>query len=396
MNRKIWTRVLLVAAFTLAALNLRPAIAGVSPLLNEIRADLGLNAAAGGAITTVMVLCLGVLSPLAPVLARRFGLDRTLLIGLLVLAAGIALRSTDGVLCLYAGAVVAGTAIAIMNVVMPGVVKERFPDQVGLFTGIYVSALVAGAAAGSALMVPLEEAYGWRLATGSAAVLALAAAALWYPQVRPGPAIDTGTARGRYRRLLGRRVTWYVTGFLGVQSMTFYIMLAWLPTIFRDAGLSAVEAGNLLGLTNFCQIAATLLVPPYAARSRTQAPHAVISTLFTLTGFAAIMIAPTTVPWLWMIVLGLGQGATISLALLIITVRAPDPASVTALSAVAQSMGYVFAAAGPVLIGLLHGLTGNWTVPLAVAVGLSVVQLAFGALAGRPAAEPVRRVSVSP
>ncbi|MEV5409067.1 MFS transporter [Thermopolyspora sp. NPDC052614] len=395
MNGKIWTRALLVAAFTLAALNLRPAIAGISPLLIEIRADLGLNAAAGGAITTVMVLCLGVVSPLAPVLARRFGLDRTLLFALLVLAAGVALRGADGVWCLYAGAVVVGTAIAVMNVIMPGVVKQHFPERVGLFTGVYVSALVAGAAAGSALMVPLAEAYGWRLATASAAVLALAAAALWWPQVRPGGATGVGAARGRYRRLLGRRMTWYVTGYMGVQSMAFYIMLAWLPTIFRDAGLSAVDAGNLLGLTNFCQIAVTLLVPAYAARSRTQAPHAVISSLLTIAGFTAIMIAPTTVPWLWMIVLAMGQGSAISLALLIITLRAPDPASVTALSAVAQSIGYVFAAAGPVLIGLLHGLTEDWTLPLAVAVGLSVVQLVVGALAGRPAAESVRRVSVS-
>jgi CP family cyanate transporter-like MFS transporter len=395
LSERFWARATLIAAFTLAALNLRPALAGVSPLLNEIRADLGLDAAAGGAITTVMVLCLGVLSPLAPVLARRFGLDRTLLIGLLVLAAGVALRSADGVWALYTGAAVAGTAIAVMNVIMPGVVKERFPDRIGLFTGVYVSALVAGAAAGSALMVPLEEAYGWRVAAGSAAVLALLAAALWFPQVRPGGMPDTGVARGRYRRILGRRVTWYVTGFLGVQSMTFYLMLAWLPTIFRDAGLSAADAGNLLGLTNFCQIAATLLMPQIAARARSQAWHAVLSTALTGAGFTAILVAPTTTPWLWMIVLGLGQGSTISLALLIITLRAPDPASVTALSAVAQSMGYVFAAAGPVLIGLIHGVTGDWVVPLSVAIGLSVVQLVFGALAGRPAAESAPRVSVS-
>ena len=395
MNHSILKRALLVIAFTLAALNLRPALANVSPLLNEIRADLGLSAAAAGAITTVMVLCLGVLSPSAPVLVRRFGLDRTLLIALVVLTAGIALRSTDGVVCLYLGAAVAGTAIAVMNVIMPGVVKERFPTRIGLFTGIYTSALVAGAAAGSALMVPLEERYGWRVAAGSAAALAFLAAVLWYPHVQRGPAPLQPVEPGRYRRLLGRPVTWYVTGFLGVQSMTFYLMLAWLPTVFRDAGLSAVDAGNLLGLTNFVQIAATLAMPQIAARARTQAPHAVLSTMLTLTGFAAVMVAPTTVPWLWMIILGLGQGSTISLALLIITLRAPDPTSVTALSAVAQSVGYVFAAAGPVIIGLLHELTGGWTVPLGMAVGLSVVQLGFGYLAGRPAPQPARPVPVS-
>ena len=396
MNRKVFSRVLLVAAFTLAALNLRPAIATVSPLLPEIRADLGLDAAAGGAITSVMVLCLGVLSPVAPVLVRRFGLDRTLLIALLVLAGGVTLRSVDGVLALYAGSAVAGTAIAIANVIMPGVVKERFPTRVGLFTGVYTSALVAGASAGAAVMVPLAEQTGWRVAAGSAAVLAFLAAVLWFPQVERGPWPVTPVEPGRYRRLLGRPVTWFVTGFFAVQSMTFYLMLAWLPTVFRDAGLPAADAGNLLALTNAVQIGSTLLMPQIAARARTQAPHAVIATLTTLAGFAGVMLAPTTAPWLWMVVLGLGQGSTISLALLIITLRAPDPESVTALSAVAQTVAYVFAAAGPMLIGAIHEATGGWTVPLGVAVGLSGVQVIFAYLAGRPVRESARRVVVSP
>ncbi|MEV4189000.1 MFS transporter, partial [Streptosporangium canum] len=143
------SRALLIAGFVLASLNLRPALAGVSPVLSEIMADLGLSAAGGGAITTVMVVCLGVLAPLAPLLARRFGLDRTLLAGLLILAAGVALRAAGSVPALYAGAAVAGTAIAIMNVVMPAVVKQHFPSQVGLFTSVYVSGLVLGAAVAS-------------------------------------------------------------------------------------------------------------------------------------------------------------------------------------------------------------------------------------------------------
>ncbi|MEV1205756.1 MFS transporter [Microbispora rosea] len=170
---------LLIAGFVLAALNLRPALAGVSPLLPAIMRDLGLSPAGGGAITTVMVACLGLLAPVAPALAARIGLDRTLLAGLLVLAAGVALRSADGVPALYCGAALAGTAIAVMNVVMPGLVKQHFPDRVGLFTGLYVSVMVSGAAAASAAMVPLAGQTGWRAAAGAPALLALLAAALW-------------------------------------------------------------------------------------------------------------------------------------------------------------------------------------------------------------------------
>ncbi|MGV9774846.1 CynX/NimT family MFS transporter [Streptosporangium sp. NPDC003464] len=381
------SRALLIAGFVLASLNLRPALAGVSPVLSEIMADLGLSAAGGGAITTVMVVCLGVLAPLAPLLARRVGLDRTLLAGLLILAAGVVLRAAGSVPALYAGAAVAGTAIAIMNVVMPGVVKQHFPTRVGLFTSVYVSGLVLGAAAASGLTVPLERAtgYGWREATATAAVPAVAAAVLWLPQALRSPA-RRGSAPRSFRAVLGSRVTWAVTAYMGLQSLTFYIMLAWVPTIFRDAGLPADQAGYMLGLTNLAQIAATLTVPILAGRARSQVPHVTAATVLTIAGYVGVLAAPATLPWLWMTVLGLGQGASIALALLIITLRAPDPASVTALSAVAQSAGYVLAALGPFLIGVLRQGSGGWTLPLLAGLGACGLQLVAGFLAGRPVA----------
>lgn len=386
------SRALLIAGFVLASLNLRPALAGVSPVLSEIMADLGLSAAGGGAITTVMVVCLGVLAPLAPLLARRFGLDRTLLAGLLILAAGVALRAAGSVPALYAGAAVAGTAIAIMNVVMPAVVKQHFPSQVGLFTSVYVSGLVLGAAVASGLAVPLERAggYGWREVTAMAAVPAVAAAVLWLPQALRRPAPGGGAPRS-FRTVLGSRVTWAVTAYMGLQSLTFYIVLAWVPTILRDAGLPADQAGYMLGLTNLAQIAATLTVPVLAGRARSQVPHVTVAALLTIVGYVGVLAAPATVPWLWMIVLGLGQGASIALALLIIALRAPDPASVTALSAVAQSAGYVLAALGPFLIGVLRESSGGWTLPLLAGLGACGLQLAAGFLAGRPVAAGAER-----
>ncbi|GAB3164435.1 MFS transporter [Microbispora hainanensis] len=431
---------LLVGGFVVAALNLRPALAGVSPLLPAIMRDLGLSPAGGGAITTVMVVCLGLLAPVAPALATRIGLDRTLLAGLLVLAAGVALRSADGVPALYCGAALAGTAIAVMNVVMPGLVKQHFPGRVGLFTGLYVSVMVSGAAMASAAMVPLAGQVGWRVAAGSPALLALVAAALWWvarvrttgqdaatagkdapgttgqdpatamagtgrprpgdpDRSRPGelggsrPGDPGGSRSGEpgapghrpYATLLRAPATWAVMAFMGLQSLTFYVVLAWLPTVFQAAGLPADEAGYLLGLTNLVQIAAALVVPLHAGRVRSQAPHVALAALLTVGGYLGVLLAPTTTPWLWMVVLGLGQGASIALALLIITLRAPDPASVTALSAVAQSSGYVLAAIGPLAFGLLHELSGGWTVPLLAGLGACVLQLASGVLAARPA-----------
>ncbi|MGW0810559.1 CynX/NimT family MFS transporter [Nonomuraea sp. NPDC002799] len=377
---------LLVAGFVLAALNLRPAIAGVSPLLDEIMDDVGLSPAGGGAITTVMVVCLGVFGPVTPLLARRVGLDRTLLAGLLVIAAGVTLRALDGAPALYLGSALAATAIAVMNVSMPGVVKQHFPSRVNLLTGVYVSSVVAGATIASGAVIPLERAtgFGWRGVSVLLAVPALAAALLWLPQAIRRPAGAQNGPRP-FGTVLRSRVTWYVTALMGLQSLTFYVMLAWLPTIFVESGLPADQAGYLLSLTNLVQVVTSLAVPMLAGRRESQVSYVVGAGVLTVLGYLGLLLAPMAAPWLWMIVLGIGQGASFALALLIIALRPADPATVTALSAVAQSVGYVIAAVGPLLFGLLRQLSGGWSAPLLAGLGVLVLQIAAGWLAGRPA-----------
>ncbi|MEW9551415.1 CynX/NimT family MFS transporter [Nonomuraea sp. NPDC050783] len=376
----------LVAGFVLAALNLRPAIAGVSPLLDEIMNDVRLSPAGGGAITTVMVLCLGVFGPLAPLLARRVGLDRTLLAGLLVIACGVALRGLDGAPVLYLGSALAATAIAVMNVCMPGIVKQHFPSRINLMTGVYVAAVAGGAAAASAAVVPVEHVtgFGWRGVTGLLAVPALLAALLWLPQALGRQDVPRNGPRP-FGTVLRTRVTWYITALMGLQSLTFYVVLAWLPTIFLERGVPADQAGYLLSLTNLVQVAASLAVPVLAGRRASQVPYVVGAGLLTALGYLGVLLAPTTVPWVWMVVLGVGQGASFALVLLIIALRPADPATVTALSAVAQSAGYVIAALGPLLFGFLRELSGGWSVPLVVGLGVLALQILAGWLAGRPA-----------
>ncbi|SEG93613.1 MFS transporter, CP family, cyanate transporter [Nonomuraea solani] len=376
----------LVAGFVLAALNLRPAIAGVSPLLDEIMNDVGLSPAGGGAITTVMVVCLGVFGPLAPLLARRIGLDRTLLAGLLVIATGVVLRVLDGAPVLYLGSALAAIAIAVMNVAMPGVVKQHFPAKVNLMTGVYVSAVVGGATISSALVIPIERVtgYDWRGVSALLAVPALLAALLWLPQaLREREGAQNGPRP--FGMVLRSRVTWYITALMGLQSLTFYVMLAWLPTIYLEAGLPADQAGYLLSLTNLVQVGTSLAVPVLAGRRASQVPYVVGAGVLTVLGYLGVLLAPTTVPWLWMIVLGVGQGASFALALLIIALRPADPTTVTALSAVAQSVGYVIAALGPLLFGFLRQVSGGWSVPLMAGLGVLVAQLVAGWFAGRPA-----------
>jgi CP family cyanate transporter-like MFS transporter len=378
------TRVLVVVGIVLASLNLRPALANVSPLLAEIMADLRLSPTGGGLITTVMVLCLGIGAPAAAVAERRLGLERTLVVALATLAAGTLLRSAGGTTELYAGAAVAGCGIAVLNVIMPALVRQYFPDRIGLLTGTYVTGLSLGAALAASFTVPLEHAIGggWRPAAAAIAPLAVLAILVWLPQLRQRHVVLP--ARRSIRTLLRARITWYVTGFMGLQSLTFYTSLAWLPEILRDAGLAATEAGFLLGLANLAQIATTFTMPVLASRARTQSWHVVAAAALTAIGYLGVLLAPGTATWVWAVVLGLGQGASISLALLIITLRAPDRSSVTALSSIAQSTGYVVAATGPVLVGVLRETSGGWSLPLTCVLLILVVQALLGRKAGKP------------
>jgi CP family cyanate transporter-like MFS transporter len=377
------SRGFLVVGILLAAFNLRPALAGVSPLLGDIVRDLGLTPTTAGLITTAAVLCLGIGAPAAPSLVRRWGLEWTLLLSLSVLTFGLLMRSAGGVLPLYLGAAVSGCAIALMNVVMPGLVKQHFPDRVGVLTAGYVTALVVGAAAAAGLTVPAQRLFGggWQVAAALGAGLSALAALAWLPQV--GRRSGSQQPRRDLSLLLRDRVAWSVTLFMGLQSLTFYITLAWLPTMFRDAGVAPTHAGYLLALSNLAQVVTTLVVPVVAGRARAQSAYVGGAVVLTFAGYAGVLLAPATVSWLWAVLLGLGQGGSIALALLIITLRSPDPATATSLSAGAQSVGYVLAAAGPALVGAFRQLSGGWSVPLILTMTLLVFQWGIGFRAGR-------------
>src|SRR6476469_4579654 len=245
---------LLVTAVVAVALNQRPAVVAVAPVLGELRADTGLGSAMAGLLTTLPVLCFGAFAPVAPRLARRIGLETAVALSLVLLAAGIGLRLLPPLALLYAGSLLAGAAIALANVLLPAYVKREF-ERPGPVMGVYSASLNVGAAAGAALTVPLAHALGvgWRTALGLWLALALAALALWLPVAGTGrahrtsepPADDAGSWP-----LLRQRLARHVTAYLGLQSVQFYTGAAWLPTLLSDSGVPVREGGLLLGLAN--------------------------------------------------------------------------------------------------------------------------------------------------
>ncbi|HEY0286695.1 MAG TPA: CynX/NimT family MFS transporter [Pseudomonas sp.] len=351
---------LLLLGLVFVALNLRPALSSMAPLLSEVSSGLGLSAAKAGLLTTLPVLCLGLFAPLAPMLARRFGSERVILGILLTLASGILLRSLFGEIGLFAGTVVAGASIGIIGVLLPGIVKRDFAKQAGSMTGVYTMALCLGAAVAAGSTVPLSHVFGdsWQWGLGFWMGPAIVAAILWLPQARQGHGLHQ--VAYRVRGLFRDRLAWQVTLYMGLQSSLAYIVFGWLPSILIGRGLTPLEAGLLLSGSIMVQLISSLATPWLATRGKDQRLAILIVMLLTLGGLFGCLYAPLEGLWGWAILLGLGQGGTFSLALTLIVLRSRDSHVAANLSSMAQGVGYTLASMGPFAVGIAHDVTGGW------------------------------------
>ena len=398
----------LVIGIVLLALNLRAAITSLPPVFPELSSRLGLSGLAITALAAVPVLCFGLFSGVAAPLSRRFGEERVLLASLSLVAAGLVLRGAVPGVLLYPGTVLACGAIALMNVLLPSLIKRRQPDRAGLLIGVYLLSLAVGSVFGSLLAVPAfrDTAHAaWlggpvRFSLWLWAVPAAVAFAAWLPQWRyrrpAGLAGPAGAGAARAARLPASRVAvvrhalaWQVTAFMGLQSLSYYAMLSWLPTLLRDRGMTAAHAGDLLALMNLGNAVTALLVPVLAHRMTAQRLLVVPTVIATAAGIAGSLYAPAGGAWAWVLVLGLAQGAALGLAIFFTMARAPDPVSAASLSGLAQGWGYLLATAGPLAVGLLHASTGGWDVPVGMLLALCAAQLAAGWLAGRARVLPL-------
>jgi CP family cyanate transporter-like MFS transporter len=393
------------------AFNLRAAITSLPPVFPELSASLRLSSVALAVLASVPVFCFGVFSAAAAPLSRRFGEERVLEAALAVLAAGLLLRGALPGLMLFPGTALAAAAIALMNVLLPSLVKRRAPARAGLLIGIYLLSVSGGSILSSLIAVPVYRASGGsvRLALGLWAVPAIVAAVAWLPQRRyrtippgpdaapltapplaavprstgPGPMPGHEPARPSRLRVYRHALAWQVTMFMGLQSLTYYAALSWLPTMFRDRGASAVHAGTLLALMNFGGAVTALLIPVLAHRAPSQRTLIVGTVTASAAGLAGVWFAPLGESVAWILLLGLGQGASLSLAIYFTMARAPDPAAAASLSGFAQGTGYLVATVGPLAVGFLHAATGSWTVPIAALLAVTGLQLAAGLQAAR-------------
>jgi CP family cyanate transporter-like MFS transporter len=381
------TRWLMVLGVVTVATVLRPLVVTVGPVLPDLRQDLGMGAAAAALLTALPVACFGVGAFAGPALSRRLGIDTALTAAMALLVVGAVARVLGGTALLFAGTVLVGAAIAVGNVLLPALVRRDFPARIGVVTGIYTSTVAITSTLAALVAVPLADATGsgWRgpfLAWGLAGAAALL---VWLAYLRTSRWLPHATAMAPPAALglLRSPTALGLTAFMGLQSIGFYVLVAWLPSLLQDGGLTPAAAGALLSLASFLGIPAGLLAPILAGRAGQQSALAVAATAVTGAGWAGLLLAPDAATAVWVVLLGLGTGSSFPIALVLIGLRSSSPTVTPQLSAVVQGVGYLIAATGPLLIGLLHDASGGWTVPLIALLVITLAQGVSGWVAGR-------------
>ncbi|WP_249729119.1 MFS transporter [Acidovorax sp. CCYZU-2555] len=378
-------KILLALSLLLIACNLRPVFGSLSVVLPEIMRDTGLSAAGASLLTTLPILCLGLFSAPTPWLSRRFGAERVLLLALLLIGTGTLLRAAGSLPFLFASAVLAGAGIAMGNVLLPSLVKRHFARHAALMTGMYILAICIGATIATASTVPLATNLfdgAWPYALAVWALPALLVLALWLPQALRMHTEPTDAA-ARAGSLGRDPLAWQVTAFMGLQSSLAYIVIGWLAPILRERGLESDMAGYVVAITTLSQLVTSLVVPSIAARCRDQRALAVGLTALAFAALMGLILAPLASVWLWALLLGCGQGGLFALALSLIVMRSGNAQVTAQLSAMAQGWGYMLAAFGPLLTGLLHQWTGSFASSIWLIALLSAAMAWSGWGAGR-------------
>ncbi|MFP2237598.1 CynX/NimT family MFS transporter [Pseudescherichia vulneris] len=375
---------LLIAGILLIATSLRVIFTGAAPLLDSIRADFGLSTAQTGMLTTLPLLAFGFISPMAAGIARRFGMERSLLAALLLMCIGIGIRSLPSPAMLFVGTAIIGSGIALCNVLLPGLIKRDFSGHVARMTGAYSLTMGVAAALGSALVVPIAmSGAGWHGALLALMVFPLLGLIVWLPQLRnPTSGTITGPRSLHNKGIWRSALAWQVTLFLGINSLVYYVIIGWLPAILISHGYSEAQAGSLHGLLQLATAVPGLLIPLVLHKLKDQRGIAVGVALMCAVSAAGFWLLPQQAT-LWTLVFGFGCGATMILGLTFIGLRAGSAHQAAALSGMAQSVGYLLAACGPPLMGKIHDASGDWHIPLIAVAILSLMMAVFGGLAGR-------------
>lgn len=376
---------LALLAIVLISANLRTSITSVGPVVSQIQQEMGWSSTVTSLLTSLPLLAFAFISPLTPRFVRAVGLEQALASAIGFLALGILVRTVPIAGAIWIGTGIIGTAIAVLNVSVPALVKRDFPTKIGLITGFYSASQSAFAAVAAGAAVPLAGAseFGWRLALGVWSLMALIALCLLIPRAVKAPkASYSATSGGAHLNPWKHLLAWQIAVFMGIQSLFFYVLIAWLSPIEAQFGISATEAGFHQSLLNLGSLTGSVVCSAMIQKLK---KHWIVAV-----GFSAIyglgVLGFITLPaasWFWAFLVGNSTGSLFVLSLSLFGLRTQHFQNASALSGMAQSVGYVIAAAGPILLGALQELTGSWNSIIYALVALAVVELCLGSAVTR-------------
>lgn len=375
---------LLLLGIVLVATNLRAPITSVGPLVGVITEHLNLTGAQAGLITTIPLLSFAVISPIAPKLAKKYGIEKTILMSLILLIIGLGVRFIPTLATLFLGTMILGCAIAVCNVLIPSLVKKEFSEQSGLVTGIYSVSMNLTGAIASGVSIPLVQTLGfdWNKALGLWTILAILALIGWLPQLKQEHEPNKNEEAAIESSIWHSSLAWSVTLFMGIQSFIFYVLVAWLPEMLISQGVNSSKAGGMLSLLQLTLLPITFIIPIIAEKREDQKSLVFTSfALFSL-GIVGLMFSQMFVITLAIMAIGVAGGIAFSLSMMFFNLRTTSPKEAAELSGMAQSIGYLLAAVGPFLFGLLHDLTNGWQSSLILLLGITIVLLFVGLKAG--------------
>lgn len=379
---------LLLIAVALLAANLRAPLAALGPLVGMIQADLRTSGTFMGIVAALPMLAFALFSPLAPKAVRRFGMERVLAASLALMIVGLVCRSLGPSESLLAGGtLLLAAAITMGNVLLPALAKRNLPGRVGLAVGTLSVVMALSSALAASASVPLAEYAGWQWSLAGWLLPATAALCVWLAIARragaerPSENILSDGLTGNIWRL---RPAWCLSAFMGLQSLLFYSLVNFLPSVLMEKGIGTAAAGNYVALFQIGSLAGSLSASFLFARIRCRQWFNLGLSLMMLAGISGLWLMPAGTAPLWILLAGAGTSGCFASALMLFALRSSDSRTAAALSGMAQTVGYSIAATGPLGMGLLYDVSGSWSASLSVLSVLMLAECVLAWFAARP------------
>lgn len=381
INRNNSIAWLLFLGIILVGANLRAPLTSVGVALPSIKEALSLSNVSVSFITIIPLLAFSVISLFASKTSQRFGLEKTIFFALIFILIGVVIRSLPNVPLLYAGTILIGIGIAFGNVLTPAVIKSNFPLKIGLMTGYYTVVMNVVGSFSSYITAPMLNTFNYNIALGSIAIVTFITIIVWSFQLKHNETFHSHV-QDNHVNVWKSSIAWRITLLMGGQSLIFYSLINWLPAYLTDHGVSINVAGIYLSILQLAIIPLTFITPIWATKMNSQVVLALITGSLFVIGII-LMIAFPQIAIVSIIMLGIASGLSFGLVNTYFSLKTENTVTAAKLSGMSQSVGYLFAAVGPLLFGVLHDVTGTWWPSLAVLLIVALLILIFSSSAGR-------------